>query len=55
MKIYEKPSIEIKKFEVEDIITVSGEVDYDMGAITSGGDVEALTGDASAQGIVYEW
>lgn len=52
MKIYEKPSIEIKKFEVEDIITVSGEVDYDMSSMT---DVSGLTGNSGDQGIVYEW
>lgn len=53
MKIYEKPSIEIKKFEVEDIITVSAnETNIDM---TNLGDVSSITGNTGDQGIVYEW
>lgn len=53
MKIYEKPSIEIKKFEVEDIITVSGEAPVvDMKNLN---DVSDITGNSGDMGISYEW
>ena len=56
MKIYEKPSVEIKKFEVEDIITVS---EYSLGAsdITAPGSetLKQMTADDAATGVVFEW
>lgn len=52
MKIYEKPSVEIKKFDVEDIITASVEAE-----ITGAGDttLQTITGDNSAVGVTFEW
>ncbi|GEM_PF-6951232 len=53
MKIYEKPSVEIKKFDVEDIITASIETEISIGTTSS--DLQTITGDMNAVGVVFEW
>lgn len=51
MKIYEKPSVEIKKFDVEDVITASV-VETITGVDST---LETITGVTGAQGVVFEW
>lgn len=49
MKKYEKPSVDIKKFEVEDVMTVST---YS----TNNDDFKAITGDGETRnGVVFQW
>lgn len=48
MKIYERPSVEIKRFDVEDIMAASGEY-----AVNNEKFVD-ITGAADA-GVVFEW
>ena len=54
MKIYEKPSVEIKKFDVADIITASV---FTINGANDGATatLEQVTGVAGATGIVFEW
>lgn len=49
MKIYEKPSVDIKKFDVEDIMATStfSASNSDFGLITDTED--------SRTGVVFEW
>ncbi len=53
MKIYEKPSVEIKKFDVEDIITAS--VEMEIGTGTDNSDLKSITGETAPTGVVFEW
>ena len=48
MKIYEKPLVDIKTFDVEDVMTDSG--DY----ATNNAMFEAIDGN-SYEGVVFEW
>lgn len=48
MKIYERPSVEIKRFDVEDIMAASGEYAANNELFTE------ITGSAAA-GVVFEW
>jgi len=49
MKIYERPSVEIKKFDVEDIMTQSGEF------VDGNTMLEELSNNEYSQGVVFEW
>lgn len=48
MKIYEKPSVDIKRFDVEDIMSASGVFDANNTAF------EDIAGEALS-GVVFEW
>lgn len=49
MKIYERPSVEIKRFDVEDIMAVSGEFAAENGMFND------ITNNGSQAGVVFEW
>ena len=49
MKIYEKPSVDIKRFDVEDIMVTSGVYSSDNQ------DFVEITGDKAMDGVVFEW
>jgi len=51
MKIYEKPLVDIKTFDVEDVMAVSGEFN------ANNGDIAAIMGDTDNpyNGVVFEW
>lgn len=50
MKIYEKPSVEIRKFDVADVITASGDP-----VVPATPTLDEITGVTGATGVVFEW
>lgn len=50
MKIYEKPSVDIKRFDVEDIMLDNSGVYGENAEILAD-----LTGISDAAGVVFEW
>lgn len=48
MKIYEKPLVDVRTFDVEDVMTLSGELSMDN---TGFNDLM----NASATGVVFQW
>ena len=49
MKIYEKPLVDIKTFDVEDVMVDSGNYS------TANGDFGEIVDGASYEGVVFEW
>ena len=54
MKIYEKPLVDVKTFDVEDVMYTSGEFNLDDAATKA--KFEEIAGETTSyKGVVFEW